>query len=194
MAAEAQTLLAAIHNDVLQKLMRKARKGTQIIYIPGNHDEFLSSFLGSYGNVSILHQAFHTTATGETYVVVHGHEFDMVTRHAAWVSVLGDIGYQFLLELNRPVNWIRSLFGRAPWSLSAFVKQKTKLAVGFIGRFEEALVHFAKKHQTTGVICGHIHTPGYEYWNTGDWVESQSALVEHIDGRLELLLSQPEGT
>ena len=181
------------HNDVIQKLLRKSRKGTKIIYIPGNHDEFMSEFIGQYGNISIVKQAIHTTVTGSTYAVVHGHEFDLISQNIRWVSVLGDVGYQILLALNRPINWFRRVFRFEPWSLSAYVKNRTKMIVNFVGKFETAIVHFAQLHNTDGIICGHIHCAanrtigGYEYWNTGDWVESKTAIVEHLNGRMEIV-------
>jgi UDP-2,3-diacylglucosamine pyrophosphatase LpxH len=181
------------HNDVLQKILRKSRKGTKVIYIPGNHDEFMTEFVGHYGNVSIVGKAIHKTANHKTYIVVHGHEFDLITQNMRWISVLGDAGYQLLLLVNHPLHWFKKMTGGKPWSLSAYVKKKAKVVANFIGRFEKAVVHFAELHKTDGIICGHIHTPssrqidGFEYWNTGDWVESCSALVEHLDGRLELL-------
>jgi len=181
------------HNDVIQKLLRKSRKGSKIIYIPGNHDEFMTSFIGNYGNVSIQKQAIHTTVKGKTYIVVHGHEFDMISKNVQWISVIGDIGYQILLNLNGVVNWSRRIFNLEPWSLSAYVKNKAKLVANFVSKFEDAITHFAELHKTTGIICGHIHSPAkrkigkHEYWNTGDWVESKSALVEHLDGRMEII-------
>ena len=181
------------HNDVIQKILRKARKGTRVIYIPGNHDEFSSNFRGVYGNITVRENDLHLTADGQRLLVMHGHEFDMVTMHAKWIAVLGDIGYGLLLQLNRPVNQICRWFGLEHWSLSAYVKSRVKSAVNFISHFEEAVVRFAEMHQAAGIVCGHIHTPAIkkirhiDYYNCGDWVESSTALVEHHDGRLELL-------
>lgn len=135
----------------------------------------------------------HVTVRGERLLVVHGHQFDTVTVHARWLSVLGDAGYTLLLRANKPLNRARRWFGLSEWSLSAFVKRKVKNAVGYIGNFEEAVVRYAEKYETHGVVCGHIHTPAMKklrhvsYYNTGDWVESSTALVEHLDGRLEIL-------
>lgn len=181
------------HNDVIQKLLRAARKGTKIIYIPGNHDEFISGYHGEFGGITIEQNSIHTTADGRRLFIMHGHELDSVVQGARWLAHIGDIGYQFLLRLNRPLNWLRKLFGRDYWSLSAYAKRKVKGAVNYVGKFEESVVRYASEHQVHGVVCGHIHTPivrelgGTTYYNCGDWVESCSALVEHDDGRIELL-------
>lgn len=180
------------HNDVLQKILRKARKGTRVIVIPGNHDEFGGNFFGVYGNVRIKGHDVYTTARGQRLLVMHGHEFDTVTQHAKWLAYLGDIGYQVLLKANRPVNHLRNALGRDYWSLSAYVKSRVKNAVSYVGRFEEAVGHYARLHRADGIVCGHIHTPviktirGVRYYNCGDWVESLTALVEHFDGEIEL--------
>lgn len=181
------------HNDVLQKLLRKARKGTRVTFIPGNHDQLLASFLGVYGNVSIKQRDLHITADGRRLLVLHGHEFDTVIQHARWLAYLGDVGYTLLLRINRPVNFLRSLLGGESWSLSAYAKRRVKGAVNFIGKYEHAVVEFARRHRADGIVCGHIHTPaqtslgGIGYYNCGDWVESSTAMVEHRDGRMELL-------
>ncbi|RYD75971.1 MAG: UDP-2,3-diacylglucosamine diphosphatase [Verrucomicrobiaceae bacterium] len=181
------------HNDVIQKLLRAGRKGTKIYYIPGNHDEFVSGFHGEYGRITILPRAIHTTADGRKLLVIHGHELDTVVQNIKWLAVLGDVGYQTLLHLNGPVNWLRRTLGFGYWSLSAYVKRSVKNAVSFIGKFEEAIVHFAQKDAVDGVICGHIHSPvireiaGITYYNSGDWVESCSALLEDSNGKIELI-------
>ena len=186
------------HNDVIQKFLRKARKGAAIVIIPGNHDEFCLNFLGVYGNIVVKEQHVHTTADGTRLLVLHGHEFDSVTVHARWMAHLGDAGYTLLLRLNRPLNLMRRLFGFGYWSLSAYVKQSVKKVVSSISRFEEAVAHYAELHDVDGIVCGHIHTPavrqirGVNYYNTGDWVESSTALVEHFDGRLELVYWREE--
>ncbi|HUJ71977.1 MAG TPA: UDP-2,3-diacylglucosamine diphosphatase [Verrucomicrobiae bacterium] len=187
------------HNDVIQKILRKARKGTQIIVIPGNHDEFCLNFLGVYGNIVVKERDVYTTAEGERLLVMHGHEFDSVTVHAKWMAHLGDAGYTILLRLNRPLNLMRRVFGLGFWSLSAYVKQNVKKVVSSISRFEEAVARYAEMHNVGGIVCGHIHTPavrqirGVNYYNTGDWVESSTALVEHLDGRLELVYWREQG-
>ena len=186
------------HNDVIQKILRKARKGTEIVIIPGNHDEFCLNFLGVYGNIVVKEQHVHTTADGARLLIMHGHEFDSVTIHAKWMAHLGDAGYTLLLQLNRPLNLVRRLFGFGYWSFSAYMKQSVKKVVNVISRFEEAVAHYAELHRVDGIICGHIHTPavrrirGVQYYNTGDWVESSTALVEHFDGRLELVYWREE--
>ncbi len=181
------------HNDVIQKILRKGRKGTRVIYIPGNHDEFCAHFIGAYGNVLVRPRDVYTTATGRRLLVMHGHEFDTITKHARWLAYLGDTGYNLLLLLNRPLNWVRNHFGLGYWSLSAYVKSRVKSAVSFISQFEDAVAHYAELYKVDGIICGHIHTPvirqirHVDYYNCGDWVESSTALVEHLDGRIELL-------
>lgn len=186
------------HNDVLQKILRKGRKGARILYIPGNHDEFVSGFLGTYGAIELVPHAIHETAAGRRLLVMHGHELDTVIQTMKWMAFVGDLGYQLLLNLNGPVNAIRRLFGLGYWSLSAHVKKNVKDAVAFIGRFEEAVVRYAKDHGVSGVVCGHIHTPvirrlgAIDYFNAGDWVESCTALVEDFDGRIRLIHEPPD--
>jgi UDP-2,3-diacylglucosamine pyrophosphatase LpxH len=186
------------HNDVIQKLLRAARKGTKVIYIPGNHDEFVANYHGEFGGVTVVAKAIHTTLGLQRLLVMHGHELDSVVQNIKWLAHLGDIGYQFLLRLNRPLNFFRRLFGLGYWSLSAFAKQKVKSAVNYVGKFEECISRYAEDHEVEGVVCGHIHVPAVRalgdvtYYNCGDWVESCSALVEHLDGTLELLTNLHE--
>lgn len=181
------------HNDVIQKLLRAGRKGTRVIYIPGNHDEFVSGFHGHYGAVEVMPRAIHETADGKRLLIIHGHELDTVVQNIRWLAFVGDVGYQILLHLNGPVNRIRRWLGHEFWSLSAHVKKSVKEAVSFIGAFEEGVVRLARQEGVDGVVCGHIHTPiireihGMPYYNTGDWVESTSALVEDEDGHIELI-------
>ena len=181
------------HNDVIQKILRKGRKGTRLIYIPGNHDELLRGFLGEYGSLTIARNAIHQTADGRRLLVIHGDELDTVIQNVKWLAYIGDVGYQFLLKLNRPINFLRRRFGLVHWSLSAYVKHRVKNAVAFIGEFENAIVRYAAQSHVDGVICGHIHNAavreiqGITYYNDGDFVESCTALVEHLDGRMELL-------
>ncbi|MEI6084363.1 MAG: UDP-2,3-diacylglucosamine diphosphatase [Verrucomicrobiota bacterium] len=181
------------HNDVVQKLLRKARKGSDVVLIPGNHDEFVTNFIGIFGNIVIKRQDVYESVDGRRLLVMHGHEFDAVTTHAKWMAYLGDIGYGLLLRLNRPLNLFRSRLGMQYWSLSAYAKSRVKNAVSYISNFEDAVAHYAKLNHADGIICGHIHTPaikplrGITYYNTGDWVESSTALVEHLDGRMELV-------
>lgn len=181
------------HNDVIQKLLRAGRKGTRVIYIPGNHDEFLGGFHGHYGAVEVMQRATHTTATGRRLLVIHGHELDTVVQNIKWLAFIGDVGYQLLLKLNAPINHVRHALGLGYWSLSAAVKKRVKEAVNFIGAFEEGVVRLAREDGAQGVVCGHIHTPairdlhGLAYYNSGDWVESRSALIEDFDGVISLV-------
>ena len=185
------------HNDVIQKLLRKSRKGTRIVYIPGNHDEFLEDFCGYYGHIAIARHFVHTTVDGRNILVIHGHELDTVVQNVRWLAFAGDVGYQFLLALNPSINFFRQRFGKSYWSLSAYAKKRVKDAVNFIGQFENAIVRYAERFGVDGVLCGHIHSPGVRqigritYYNCGDWVESCSALVETFDGRIEMLNFDP---
>ena len=188
------------HNDIIQKILRKARKGTRVIYIPGNHDEMISSFYGAYGDITIQKHAIHRTADGRRILVIHGHELDTVVQNVKWLAFLGDAGYQFLLSLNPLINFFRRRFGLGYWSLSAYVKQQVKDAVSFIGKFEAAVVKYAERYRVDGVLCGHIHSAAIRkfgnvtYYNCGDWVETCSALIEHFDGRIEIVRKLDHGT
>ncbi len=182
------------HNDVVQKLLRKARKGTRVVYVPGNHDEFLRGFYGThFGGIEVCETAVHEAADGRRYLVIHGDVFDMVVRHAKWLAYLGDWAYEIALALSIRINWVRRRLGFTYWSLSAWAKLKVKNAVSYIGRYEEVLAAEAARHAVDGVICGHIHCAamrdfdGFTYINTGDWVESCTAVVEHEDGRMEII-------
>ncbi|MEY4249494.1 MAG: hypothetical protein RJA87_1127 [Pseudomonadota bacterium] len=182
------------HNDVVQKVLRMARKGTAVIYVPGNHDEVARDYCGvHFGGVVIARDAIHTTVDGRTFLVTHGDEFDGVVQHAKWLAFLGDWSYRTILMLNTLFNHARRKMGFGYWSLSAFLKGKVKNALQFIENFEGAVADEARRRGVDGVICGHIHKAemrdidGITYINDGDWVESCTALVEHMDGRLELL-------
>ena len=181
------------HSDVLQKILRKGRKGTRIIYIPGNHDEFLAGFLGAYGSITMQQNAIHMTADGRRVLVIHGHELDTVVQNIKWLAYIGDVGYELLLKINRPLNHFRHLFGLGYWSLSAYAKKSIKNAVAFIGEFEQAIARYARDFDVSGVICGHIHSPAIrkigeiDYYNSGDWVESCSALLEDFEGNITLV-------
>lgn len=182
------------HNDVVQKLLRKARKGTRVVYIPGNHDEYFRDFVRHrFGRVAVLKEAFHITADGRRFLVIHGDQFDGVVKYARWLAILGDTAYNLALRLNTGFNIVRRKLGFSYWSLSAYLKHKVKNAVEYIGNYENAVVAEARRRNADGVICGHIHTAeirtidGIVYCNDGDWVESCTALVEHDDGRLEIL-------
>jgi UDP-2,3-diacylglucosamine pyrophosphatase LpxH len=182
------------HNDVIQKILRKARKGARIFYIPGNHDEFLRDFLGThFGGVEVADSVVHKAADGREYLVIHGDQFDVVIRHAKWLAFFGDKAYVTALALNTGFNLMRRRLGLTYWSLSAWAKLKVKNAVNFIGRFEDALSDEARRKGVHGVICGHIHhaashdIDGIHYINTGDWVESCTAVAEHHDGTFEVI-------
>jgi UDP-2,3-diacylglucosamine pyrophosphatase LpxH len=186
------------HNDVVQKLLRKARKGCRVVYVPGNHDEFARDFLDhSFGGVEVVEQAVHVTADGKKLWVIHGDYFDGVIQFAKWLAYVGDTLYEWALKANRHLNYMRGRMGMPYWSLSAYLKLKVKKAVNFISDFEVAVAHEAKKLGYDGVVCGHIHhaeireIDGVLYCNDGDWVESLSTLVEHHDGRLEILTFDP---
>ncbi len=184
----------ASHNAVVQHVLKLAQNGTQVIYIPGNHDEFARSFGNlELGAIRIAADAIHEAADGRRYLVLHGDGFDCVINHARWLALAGDWAYRFCLGLNRWVNLARRAVGRPYWSLSAYLKLKVKNAVSFIGDFESALVEEARRRNVDGVICGHIHhaalreIDGIVYCNDGDWVESCTALVENLDGSMEIV-------
>jgi len=182
------------HNDVVQKLLRKARKGARIIYIPGNHDEFLRDYFGThFGGIEVVDQALHEGADGKRYLVIHGDLFDLVVQNARWLAHLGDKAYDIAILLNRVIATIRKPFGMPYWSLSQWAKHKVKNAVNYIGAFEKTLASEARRQGAEGVICGHIHSAairdehGIRYLNCGDWVESCTAIAEHDDGSFEII-------
>jgi len=185
---------APSHNDVVQKLLRKGRKGTRVTYIPGNHDEFARDYVGlSFGDILVEKESVHTLLDGRRLLILHGDEFDGVIRYARWLQVLGAMAYGFALALNSIFNKVRQAMGRPYWSLSAYLKKRTKQALQYIDDFEQLVADRARRDGVEGVVCGHIHKAeirdieGIQYLNTGDWVESCTALVEHLDGRLEIL-------
>ena len=182
------------HNDVVQKMLRRARKGCQVIFIPGNHDEFARQFFGQqFGGIEVVEEALHLTADGRKLWVIHGDYFDGVIQHAKWLAHVGDNAYELALKLNRYLNTMRARMGLPYWSLSAYLKQKVKSALNYVTDFEVAVANEARNRGHQGVVCGHIHRAemrhidGVLYCNDGDWVESRTALVEHFDGTLELL-------
>lgn len=183
-----------LHNDVVQKILRQARKGTKVTYIAGNHDEFLRMFQGThFGGIEVADRAIHVGANGKRYLVIHGDQFDTVVLNARWLAYLGDRAYEFAMLANRAVARGRRMLGLPYWSLSSWAKVKVKQAVNFIGAFQDVLAEEARRSEVDGVICGHIHHAAMEaygdveYINTGDWVESCTAVVEHFDGRMEIL-------
>ena len=182
------------HNAIVRRLMKRAKRGTEVVYIPGNHDEMFRQFAGmNFGGVQIRNKAIHTTADGRRLLVLHGDEFDTVVMAHKWLAFAGDAAYGFLMKLNVVVNAVRRRFNLPYWSLSKHAKHKVKNAVEFISRFEDAVAHEARVKNVSGVVCGHIHTAEVRqygditYYNDGDWVEGCTALVEHFDGRMEIL-------
>lgn len=182
------------HNDVVQKVLRKARKGTRVVFVPGNHDEFARQFAGlAFGDIEVTEDAVHELADGRRLWVTHGDQFDGIVQHARWFAYLGDTLYTWVLALNHWFNRARSRLGLHYWSLSQYLKHKVKNAVSYILEFEHALVAEARRRGFQGVVCGHIHkaeireVDGLLYCNDGDWVESLSALVETCEGELRLV-------
>ena len=182
------------HNHIVQKILKIAKNGTNVIYVPGNHDEIFRDFVGNqFGGLNIQQNAVHTTADGKQLLVMHGDEFDAVVRCSPLLAGMGNKLYDWLLTANVYVNWCRRKLGFPYWSLAGFLKHKVKNAVNYISNFESAVVHMAKKHDVDGIVCGHIHHAEMTYiddvlyLNDGDWVESCTALTEHPDGKLELV-------
>ena len=182
------------HNQVVQAVLEKARNGTQVTYVPGNHDELLRGHLGAeFAGVAIRDELVHTTVDGRRLLVLHGDKFDQVVQNGRWLAMLGATLYDTVLAISQPVHRIRRRLGLRYWSLAAFLKHKVKNAVNYIGNFEQAVAAEAQRHQVDGMVCGHIHhaemreIEGVNYCNCGDWVESCTALVEHHNGRMELL-------
>ena len=182
------------HNDVIRRVLKMAKNGTKVTYIPGNHDEALRGFEGhNMAGVSLAQEVIYRSGSGKRYWVLHGDKFDGVVKYAKWLAHLGDHAYVWLLKVNVLINWGRSRLGYGHWSLAAFLKQKVKNAVEYIGKFEEAVAAEAARMGVDGVICGHIHHAEKrlfgetEYMNDGDWVESCTALVEDKDGNFEIL-------
>jgi len=184
----------ATHNDIVWRLLKRAKRGTRVVYIPGNHDEVFRQFSGlDFGGISIRRKAIHETADGRRLLVLHGDEFDAITLAHTWLAHVGDVAYNLLMGLNRFVNLVRRKFNMPYWSLSKHAKAKVKNAIEFISNYEEIVAQAAGARGVDGVVCGHIHTAEHrmigdvEYYNDGDWVEGCTALVEHFDGRMEVL-------
>lgn len=183
------------HNDVIRRILKQASRGTEVIYTPGNHDDAARQFVHmAFGGVDIKPHTTHTTTDGKQLFITHGDQYDLVVQHSKWLSVLGSVAYETLLKINRYYNVVRRWFGLPYASLSQAIKLKVKQACTFISKFEEILAQEAKKRGLDGVVCGHIHKAeqremenGVQYLNCGDWVESCTALVEHYDGRLEII-------
>ena len=182
------------HNAVVRELIELAQRGHRLVYIPGNHDEFLRDYAGAaFCGVEIVERAIHRGLDGRDYLVVHGDHFDLVVRHARWLALIGDVGYRAALACNVWLNWIRRRFGFGYWSFSSWAKLRVKNAVNHIGRFEEVLSSEPARSNVQGVICGHIHHAalhddfGVRYINTGDWVESCTGVVERYNGQFEIV-------
>jgi UDP-2,3-diacylglucosamine pyrophosphatase LpxH len=182
------------HNDVVQKVLRKARKGTHVVYVPGNHDEAARQYCQlTFGDVRVEEEAIHVQPDGKKLLIIHGDQFDGIVRYARWLAILGDWAYNAALRLNTMFNWGRRKLGLPYWSLSAYLKHRVKNAVQFIGNYERAVAGEARRRGVDGVVCGHIHhaeirtIEGILYCNDGDWVESCTALVEDFDGRLRIV-------
>ena len=191
-------------NLLIQKLLRKARHGTKIVYLSGNHDEFLRFFEGPLvlGNIEVCHEVIHTTVKGDKYLVIHGDKFDGLLNNMDWISHLGSTIYDGILWLSAKLSDIRRKMGKQYWSLSHAIKFKVKEAVKYMTNFEIALVHEAKRKEVKGVICGHVHhacfkmIDGVEYYNCGSWLEHCNVIVEHMNGKLEIIniLPLPKST
>lgn len=182
------------HNAVVQKVLSKAREGTRVVYIPGNHDELARGYNGlQFGGVTLLNEAIHETADGKKLLLIHGDEFDGIVKYAKWLAFLGDAAYNFALWANNWFNVARRRMGYPYWSLSAYLKHKVKNAVEYMSNYESAVAEEARRRGVDGVVCGHIHhaeirmIEGVLYCNDGDWVESCTAMVEHPDGKLEIV-------
>jgi UDP-2,3-diacylglucosamine pyrophosphatase LpxH len=182
------------HTNVMRRFLTLSKRGTQVTYVTGNHDEFLRKYSDmEIGNIRLVDEAVHRTADGRRYLVVHGDAYDVVTRYHRWIAVLGDIGYDLLLALNGHLNRWRARLGYGFWSLSAWVKYRVKQAVSYVSGFEEAVSHHCRQRGYEGVVCGHIHHAeitsygDIRYMNCGDWVESCTALVEDDAGEFRLI-------
>lgn len=184
----------AAHNDVIQQILRRAREGAQTVYLPGNHDEVARDFCGlRFGGVLVTNETIHVTATGQRLLIIHGDQFDSVMGCAKWLAHIGDTAYTFLLGVNFVFNYVRRKLGFSYWSLSAYLKRKVKNAMASVGDFENFIANEARRHDAHGVVCGHIHRAQIRqigqvlYCNDGDWVESCTALVEDMQGKLSII-------
>lgn len=182
-------------NTFVQKVLRRARRGERVVFIPGNHDEALREYVGvAFGDIEVHAEYVHALADGRRFLLLHGDEFDQITRHHRWVAILGDKAYDLLVRLNGMLSWTRRRLGIAGyWSLAGYAKRRVKKALQFIFDFEDAAIHSARQRGLDGIVCGHIHSAtirpvgALHYVNCGDWVDSCTAIVEHLDGRLELI-------
>ena len=184
------------HANVIRRILTAAKRGTNVEYILGNHDEAGRKFLNfdiSFGNIKISNRQDYIGVDGKRYLVIHGDFFDVLMHDKKWLMHIGDTLYDTMIWVNIQFNKVRNLFGMEYWSLSKYLKQNTKQALNFINRYEEHLANYCKENNYDGIICGHIHQAeireinGVVYMNDGDWVESGTALVEHLDGRWEII-------
>jgi UDP-2,3-diacylglucosamine pyrophosphatase LpxH len=193
-AMSKKKIWSQFHSDVIQKLLRRARKGVEIVYIPGNHDEMLREYCDAeFGHIILVKECIHVGIDGKLYLVTHGDQFDVVIKNAKWMAHLGSWAYDVSIDIGRWVSKIRSFFNMAQWSLSSYLKYRVKESVNFIGDYETTLANYVRSKKLDGIICGHIHHANIRdisdirYMNCGDWVESCTALVEHHDGRFEII-------
>lgn len=188
-------------NTFVQKMLRRARRGERVVFIPGNHDEALREYVGiAFGDIEVVSDLVHELADGRRFLLLHGDEFDQITRHHRWVALLGDVAYDWLVRLNGVLSYARRRLGIAGyWSLAGYAKRRIKKALQFVFDFEDSVMHSARQRGLDGVICGHIHCAvirevddpekagNFTYGNCGDWVDSCTAIIEHLDGRMELV-------
>jgi len=189
---------AQSHINVIQRLLKHAKNGTEIHYIYGNHDEFIANFImdnSEFGNIKFHEKIIHKTKNNKTYIVIHGHQFDLITLTNPWLSKIGDHGYELLIAINKIYNNLRKMFGMRYWSLSKYVKSKVKKAANFISNFSDSVSKYAKEHDCDGIICGHIHIAEIKmlndrlYVNCGCWTDKSNctAIVEDSNGELKLI-------
>lgn len=182
-----------LENRFLQKILKLARKGVNVKYIIGNHDEFLYAFENqTFGGIEVCEKTMHETVCGQKLLIIHGHQFDGIVKCNKWLQKIGAFLYEYLLDTNVKFNLLRHRMGFGYWSLSKYLKSKTKEAVNYVSNFEEALVDYAKQSGADGIVAGHIHTPkvllgATNYYNCGSFVEDASYVVEHLDGQMELI-------
>ena len=181
------------HNEILRRILKISKK-TNVVYVPGNHDEIIREFIPiNFGDIQIVRDASYTSLNGKKYLVFHGDDFDFIVRKYKWIAIVGSFLYEFLLKLNTINAWVRKKFNLPYWSLSKYLKHKAKQAVNFIHSFEKAAVKHAREKGYEGLICGHIHRAmatkieGIDYYNCGDWVESCTAIVETKEGEFKII-------
>lgn len=183
-----------VYNQIFRRILKLASSGTQVIYLPGNHDELFRKGTGfTFGNIQILEKAYHTTADGRRLLVIHGDQFDNVVKNHPWLTRLSIAAYSPLILINRIINAVRRMIGKPYWSFSGTIKRKVKQAVKFMNRFEVVLKNVAMHEGVQGVVCGHIHQPAKKqlgdilYLNSGDFIENCTAIIEDFEGNLEII-------